>query len=225
MYSIIKDDKEINIYDMSKVEMSNDNILFKSINPKELIVFLKKNYSYEFIPNQKNKTFMSQELYKSYLNELSTFDGAEIEILESKLNELKNNNSSSIYYYLANFYQVKIYFENNEELKALDLMQKLNLDLESENSQKHFLRDLSRIRLASIFIDFERFEEAREVLDRSFSSYEALKLERLGDLEKSTSNSKKAQNYYEMAIEASTNQTQTNLINFKLSSLADSNEN
>ena len=190
-----------------------------NLNLEKLIEYLKKNYlvlslvvllvvslsTYYFLysANQKNKTYMSQELYKSYLNELSTFDGTEIEILESKLNELKNNNSSSIYYYLANFYQVKIYFENNEELKALDLMQKLNLDLESENSQKHFLRDLSRIRLASIFIDFERFEEAREVLDRSFSSYEALKFEKLGDLEKSTSNSKKAQNYYEMAIEAS----------------------
>ena len=212
-----------------------------NLNLEKLIEYLKKNYlvlslvvllvvslsTYYFLysANQKNKTYMSQELYKSYLNELSTFDGTEIEILESNLNELKNNNSSSIYYYLANFYQVKIYFENNEELKALDLMQKLNLDLESENSQKHFLRDLSRIRLASIFIDFERFEEAREVLDRSFSSYEALKFEKLGDLEKSTSNSKKAQNYYEMAIEASTNQTQINLINFKLSSLANSNEN
>ncbi|MDC3006581.1 tetratricopeptide repeat protein [SAR86 cluster bacterium] len=212
-----------------------------NLNLEKLFNYFKKNYlvlslgvllivslsTFYFLysANQKNKTFMSQELYKSYLNELSTFDGAEIEILESKLNELKNNNSSSIYYYLANFYQVKIYFENNEELKALDLMQKLNLDLESENSQKHFLRDLSRIRLASIFIDFERFEEAREVLDRNFSSYEALKFEKLGDLEKSTSNSKKAQNYYEMAIEASTNQTQINLINFKLSSLADSNEN
>ena len=212
-----------------------------NLNLEKLFNYLKKNYlvlslgvllivslsTFYFLysANQKNKTFMSQELYKSYLNELSTFDGAEIEILESKLNELKNNNSSSIYYYLANFYQVKIYFENNEELKALDLIQKLNLDLESENSQKHFLRDLSRIRLASIFIDFERFEEAREVLDRSFSYYQALKFERLGDLEKSTSNSKKAQNYYEMAIEASTNQTQINLINFKLSSLADSNEN
>lgn len=212
-----------------------------NLNLEKLIEYLKKNYlvlslgillvvslsTYYFLysANQKNKTYMSQELYTSYLNELSTFDGTEIEILESKLNELKNNNSSSIYYYLANFYQVKIYFENNEELKALDLMQKLNLDLESENSQKHFLRDLSRIRLASIFIDFERFEEAREVLDRSFSSYEALKFEKLGDLEKSTSNSKKAQNYYEMAIEASTNQTQINLINFKLSSLANSNEN
>ena len=212
-----------------------------NLNLEKLFNYLKKNYlvlslgvllivslsTFYFLysANQKNKTYMSQELYKSYLNELSTFDGTEIEILESKLNELKNNNSSSIYYYLANFYQVKIYFENNEELKALDLMQKLNLDLESENSQKHFLRDLSRIRLASIFIDFERFEEAREVLDRSFSSYEALKFEKLGDLEKSTSNSKKAQNYYEMAIEASTNQTQINLINFKLSSLANSNDN
>ena len=154
-----------------------------NLNLEKLIEHLKKNYlvlslgillvvslsTYYFLysANQKNKTYMSQELYKSYLNELSTFDGTEIEILESKLNDLKNNNSSSIYYYLANFYQVKIYFENNEELKALDLMQKLNLDLESENSQKHFLRDLSRIRLASIFIDFERFEEAREVLNLS----------------------------------------------------------
>ena len=212
-----------------------------NLNLEKLFNYFKKNYlvlslgvllivslsTFYFLysANQKNKTYMSQELYKSYLNELSTFDGTEKEILESKLNDLKNNNSSSIYYYLANFYQVKIYFENNEELKALDLMQKLNLDLESENSQKHFLRDLSRIRLASIFIDFERFEEAREVLDRNFSSYEALTFEKLGDLEKSTSNSKKAQNYYEMAIEASTNQTQINLINFKLSSLADSNEN
>ena len=57
LYSIITDDKEINIYDMSKVEMSNDNILFKSINPKELVVFLKKHYSYELIHNQENKNY------------------------------------------------------------------------------------------------------------------------------------------------------------------------
>ena len=116
-----------------------------NLNLEKLIEYLKKNYlvlslvvllvvslsTYYFLysANQKNKTYMSQELYKSYLNELSTFDGTEIEILESKLNDLKNNNSSSIYYYLANFYQVKIYFENNEELKALDLMQKLNFCL------------------------------------------------------------------------------------------------
>lgn len=212
-----------------------------NLNLEKLYEYLKKNYLvfslgimlvvsaftvfFLYSSNEKNKTYLSQELYESYFNELSTFDGSGIETLEIKLNELKNNNPTSIYYYLANFYQVKIYFENNDELKALDLMQKLNLDLEKENSQKHFLRDLSRIRLASIFIDFERFEEAREVLDRSFSSYEALKFEKLGDIEKSISNSKKAQNFYEMAIKTSTNQTQINLINFKLSSLADSNEN
>ena len=57
LYSIITDEKEINIYDMSKVEFSNDNILFKSINPKELVVFLKKHYSYELIHNQENKNY------------------------------------------------------------------------------------------------------------------------------------------------------------------------
>tara|TARA_X000000368_G_scaffold383313_1_gene341063 strand:- start:334 stop:951 length:618 start_codon:yes stop_codon:yes gene_type:complete len=57
LYSIITDEKEINIYDMSNVEVSNDNILFKSINPKELVIFLKKHYSYELILNPDNKTY------------------------------------------------------------------------------------------------------------------------------------------------------------------------
>ena len=213
-----------------------------SLNIEKLFEFLKKNFLSLFLgivlivstlifytiysTNQKNKTYASQELYESYLNEFSTFDPSELNNLESKLNELKNNNSNSIYYYLANFYQVKIYFENDEELKALDLMQELNLTLEDENSKKYFLRDLSRIRLASIYLDFERTEEAREILERSFSFYEALRLEKLGDLEKTIFNSKLAQNYYEMAIQESDNQTQINMLNFKLSSLASaSNEN
>tara|TARA_B100000282_G_scaffold76723_1_gene52924 strand:- start:1266 stop:1913 length:648 start_codon:yes stop_codon:yes gene_type:complete len=213
-----------------------------SLNMEKLFEFLKKNFLSLFLgiilivsslifyviysTNQKNKTYASQELYESYLNKFSTYDASELKNLEIKLNELKNNNPNSIYYYLANFYQVKVYFENDEELKALNLMQELNLTLEGENSKKYFLRDLSRIRLASIFIDFERTEEAREILKKSFSFYEALRLEKLGDLEKSIFNYKMAQNYYEMAIQESDNQTQINMLNFKLSSLASaSNEN
>lgn len=213
-----------------------------SLNMEKLFEFLKKNFLSLFLgiilivsslifyviysTNQKNKTYASQELYESYLNKFSTYDASELNNLEIKLNELKNNNPNSIYYYLANFYQVKVYFENDEELKALDLMQELNLTLEGENSKKYFLRDLSRIRLASILIDFERTEEAREILEKSFSFYEALRLEKLGDLEKSIFNYKMAQNYYEMAIQESDNQTQINMLNFKLSSLASaSNEN
>lgn len=213
-----------------------------SLNMEKLFEFLKKNFLSLFLgiilivsslifyviysTNQKNKTYASQELYESYLNKFSTYDASELNNLEIKLNELKNNNPNSIYYYLANFYQVKVYFENDEELKALDLMQELNLTLEGENSKKYFLRDLSRIRLASILIDFERTEEAREILKKSFSFYEALRLEKLGDLEKSIFNYKMAQNYYEMAIQESDNQTQINMLNFKLSSLASaSNEN
>ena len=158
-----------------------------SLNMEKLFEFLKKNFLSLFLgiilivsslifyviysTNQKNKTYASQELYESYLNKFSTYDASELNNLEIKLNELKNNNPNSIYYYLANFYQVKVYFENDEELKALDLMQELNLTLEGENSKKYFLRDLSRIRLASIFIDFERTEEAREILEKSFSNH------------------------------------------------------
>ena len=52
------------------------SFIFRS-SPYSIFIFLFFLYS----ANQK-KNFMSQELYKSYLNELSTFDGAEIEILE-----------------------------------------------------------------------------------------------------------------------------------------------
>ena len=98
----------------------------------------------------------------------------------------------------------------------------LNSTLEGENSSKSFLRDLSRIRLASIYVNFDRFDEAREVLIRNFDYYDSLRLEKLGDLEKEDLNPKKAEDYYNKAIELSDNQTQINLLNFKLSSLASS---
>ena len=92
---------------------------------EKLFEFLKKNFLSLFLgiilivsslifyviysTNQKNKTYASQELYESYLNKFSTYDASELNNLEIKLNELKNNNPNSIYYYLANFYQVKVF--------------------------------------------------------------------------------------------------------------------
>ena len=64
--------------------------------------------------------------------------------------------------------------------------------------------------------------QAREVLIRNFDYYDSLRLEKLGDLEKEDLNPKKAEDYYNQAIELSDNQTQINLLNFKLSSLASS---
>ena len=211
-----------------------------NFNFEKLSDFLKKNYLYFifglfliilssvsyffYIANIKEKIYLSQAAYEKYLNELTQFDGSEFSELETKLEELKNTYDQSIYYHLANFQQAKIYFENDQELEAMNLMEQLNSDLEEDKSSRNFLRDISRIRLASIYIDFDRFEDAQELLSRNFDFFDSLKLEKLGDLEKIKLNNEEAENYYKLAIEMSQNQTQINLLNFKLSSLASPND-
>lgn len=186
-----------------------------------IIIFVSASYFF-YTANVKEKIYLSQEAYENYLNELTQFDGSEFKELEMKLEELKNTYDQSIYYHLANFQQAKIYFENGQEPKAMSLMEQLNSDLEQDKSSRNFLRDISRIRLASIYIDLDRFEDAKQLLDRNFDFFNSLKLEKLGDLEKINFNNKEAENYYKLAIETSQNQTQINLLNFKLSSLASS---
>lgn len=211
-----------------------------NLNFEMLLEFFKKNYLYLifglilvmsgiasyffYITSIKEKIYSSQEAYENFLSELALFDGLEFTELEAKLEEVKNAYDQSIYYHLANFHQVKIYFENGQELKAMSLMEQLNADLEQDKSSRSFLRDISRIRLASIYIDFDRFEDAKELLDRNFDFFDSLKLEKLGDIEKVKFNNEGAKNYYKLAIETSQNQTQINLLNFKLSSLASSND-
>lgn len=187
-----------------------------------IIIFVSASYFF-YTANVKEKIYLSQEAYENYLNELTQFDGSEFKELEMKLEELKNTYDQSIYYHLANFQQAKIYFENGQEPKAMSLMEQLNSDLEQDKSSRNFLRDISRIRLASIYIDLDRFEDAKQLLDRNFDFFNSLRLEKLGDLEKINFNNKEAENYYKLAIETSQNQTQINLLNFKLSSLASSN--
>ena len=211
-----------------------------NLNFEMLLEFFKKNYLYLifglilvmsgiasyffYITSIKEKIYSSQGAYENFLSELALFDGLEFTELEAKLEEVKNAYDQSIYYHLANFHQAKIYFENEQELKAMSLMEQLNADLEQDKSSRSFLRDISRIRLASIYIDFDRFEDAKELLDRNFDFFDSLKLEKLGDIEKVKFNNEGAKNYYKLAIETSQNQTQINLLNFKLSSLASSND-
>ena len=211
-----------------------------NLNFEMLLEFIKKNYLYLifglilvmsgiasyffYITSIKEKIYSSQGAYENFLSELALFDGLEFTELEAKLEEVKNAYDQSIYYHLANFHQAKIYFENDQELKAMSLMEQLNADLEQDKSSRSFLRDISRIRLASIYIDFDRFEDAKELLDRNFDFFDSLKLEKLGDIEKVKFNNEGAKNYYKLAIETSQNQTQINLLNFKLSSLASSND-
>ena len=187
-----------------------------------IIIFGSTSYFF-YMANVKEKIYLSQGAYENYLNELTQFDGSEFKELEMQLEELKNTYDQSIYYHLANFQQAKIYFENGQESKAMSLMEQLNSDLEQDKSSRNFLRDISRIRLASIYIDLDRSEDAKQLLDRNFDFFNSLKLEKLGDLEKINLNNKEAENYYKLAIETSQNQTQINLLNFKLSSLASSN--
>ena len=209
-----------------------------SFNLESILLFLKNNYFYFLLgflllavifgsyfvykTNERNKIYASQEVYEEFLEEINSFEETDIEALENLSYKLKDIYDESTYSLMADFYLVKIYFENGEEEKALNTILELNSTLEGENSSKSFLRDLSRIRLASIYVNFDRFDEARKVLIRNFDYYDSLRLEKLGDLEKEDLNPKKAEDYYNQAIELSDNQTQINLLNFKLSSLASS---
>ena len=209
-----------------------------NLNLESILLFLKNNYFYFLIgflllavifgsyfvykTNERNKIYASQEVYEEFLEEINSFEETDIEALENLSYKLKDIYDESTYSLMADFYLVKIYFENGEEEKALNTILELNSTLEGENSSKSFLRDLSRIRLASIYVNFDRFDEARKVLIRNFDYYDSLRLEKLGDLEKEDLNPKKAEDYYNQAIELSDNQTQINLLNFKLSSLASS---
>ena len=209
-----------------------------NLNLESILLFLKNNFFYFLIgflslavifgsyfvykTNERNKIYASQEVYEEYLEEINSFEEIDIKALENLSYKLKDIYDESTYSLMADFYLVKIYFENGEEEKALNTILELNSTLEGENSSKSFLRDLSRIRLASIYVNFDRFDEAREVLIRKFDYYDSLRLEKLGDLEKEDLNPKKAEDYYNQAIELSDNQTQINLLNFKLSSLASS---
>ena len=209
-----------------------------NLNLESILLFLKNNFFYfltgflslavifgsyfVYKTNERNKIYASQEVYEEYLEEINSFEEIDIKALENLSYKLKDIYDESTYSLMADFYLVKIYFENGEEEKALNTILELNSVLEGENSSKSFLRDLSRIRLASIYVNFDRFDEAREVLIRKFDYYDSLRLEKLGDLEKEDLNPKKAEDYYNQAIELSDNQTQINLLNFKLSSLASS---
>ena len=209
-----------------------------NLNLESILLFLKNNFFYFLIgflslavilgsyfvykTNERNKIYASQEVYEEYLEEVNSFEEIDIKALENLSYKLKDIYDESTYSLMADFYLVKIYFENGQEEKALNTILELNSVLEGENSSKSFLRDLSRIRLASIYVNFDRFDEAREVLIRKFDYYDSLRLEKLGDLEKEDLNLKKAEDFYNQAIELSDNQTQINLLNFKLSSLASS---
>ena len=155
-----------------------------SFNLESILSFLKNNYFYFLIgflllavifgsyfvykTNERNKIYASQEVYEEYLEEINSFEEIDIEALENLSYKLKDIYDESAYSLMADFYLVKIYFENGEEEKALNTILELNSTLERENSSKSFLRDLYRIRLASIYINFDRFDEARKVLIRNF---------------------------------------------------------
>ena len=117
-----------------------------NLNLESILLFLKNNFFYFLIgflslavifgsyfvykTNERNKIYASQEVYEEYLEEINSFEEIDIKALENLSYKLKDIFDESTYSLMADFYLVKIYFENGEEEKALNTILELNSALE-----------------------------------------------------------------------------------------------
>ncbi|MFL2754297.1 MAG: YfgM family protein [Gammaproteobacteria bacterium] len=134
-------------------------------------------------------------------------------------NDFKKRFSNQIYLDLMNMRLAKKYLVLENKVAAIKLLKEANASLEEKNSDVYFLRDLSRIRLAMLLISTEELEEAKSILLKTFSFYEPLKYEYLGDLEKKLLNNSEAKKNYIKALSLTNSEEHKNILNIKLSSL------
>jgi predicted negative regulator of RcsB-dependent stress response len=113
----------------------------------------------------------------------------------------------------------KRYLVLENQVAAIELLKEANASLEEKSSNVYSLRDLSRIRLAILLISTEEVEEAKNILLKTFSFYEPLKYEYLGDLEKKLLNNSEAKKNYIKALSLTNSEEHKNILNIKLSSL------
>ena len=101
----------------------------------------------------------------------------------------------------------KRYLVLENQVAAIELLKEANASLEEKSSNVYSLRDLSRIRLAMLLISTEEVEEAKNILLKTFSFYEPLKYEYLGDLEKKLLNKL----YFDLKLDFKGNKTDLNI--------------
>ena len=186
-----------------------------------IVLILISSFVIGFYLWEKYKEQESQQasiLYDEFYTAIDNPQNNISKVLELK-NDFKKRFSNQIYLDLMNMRLAKRYLVLENQVAAIELLKEANASLEEKSSNVYSLRDLSRIRLAILLISTEEVEEAKKILLKTFSFYEPLKYEYLGDLEKKLLNNSEAKKNYIKALSLTNSEEHKNILNIKLSSL------
>ena len=146
-------------------------------------------------------------------------DDIDLEALTLLREKTKDKYPDQIYSILMDFEISQLNYNLNNFQESLNNLRAINLELENNDNEVSFLKDLSRLRLSLLLISENEIDEAREILNKNFIFFEELKYEFLGDAELKSSNLEAARKNYETALELTSSEIHKELIKIKLSSI------
>ena len=166
------------------------------------------SYNYYIDSNLNNQ----YEISLKYENALASYqNGKHDDVLRLS----KELSSANIYTSLINLYSAKIYHDNKDYEKALN---SLNIIITNSDSQE--ILDIAQLRSARILIYLKRFDQAKSSI-LSIENYleKAISTELLGDIEYYNNNFIEAQNYYSQSLENDMTPNKRKIIENKINSI------
>jgi len=160
------------------------------------------------------------DLFLNFYNSYSTSDFNEQQY-KIVINEVSQIDNASIYLVMLKSIYAAESVKSNDLQKALTELLNAREILSSKGNEFNFLKEIIDLRMVNIFIDLEDLERANNILKNTFITYQTNKLILQGDILAIEKKPDEAKGKYADALERSENETQKNLINLKISTLAD----
>ena len=176
-------------------------------------------YLYYYFQAQK-KDQDAGDLFLSFYNSYSVSDFNEEEY-KIVIDEISQIDEASIYLAMLKSINAVESVEGNDLQKALTELLNAREILSSRSNNFNFLKEIIDLRMVNIFIDLEDLERAKNILSNTFTIYQTNKLILQGDIFAIENKFKDAKKKYVDALARSENETQKNLINLKISTLAE----
>ena len=176
-------------------------------------------YLYYYFQAQK-KDQDAGDLFLSFYNSYSVSDFNEEEY-KIVIDEISQIDEASIYLAMLMSINAVESVEGNDLQKALTELLNAREILSSRSNNFNFLKEIIDLRMVNIFIDLEDLERAKNILSNTFTIYQTNKLILQGDIFAIENKFKDAKKKYVDALARSENETQKNLINLKISTLAE----
>ncbi|MDA9636127.1 tetratricopeptide repeat protein [SAR86 cluster bacterium] len=186
-------------------------VVFLVISSLFIASLLRSNY-------KEQKSLEASIIYEQFHSYINDYEDDLSQAIELK-KDFERNFSNQIYLDLMNMSLAKKYISMGNTNEAINSLTEANYSLESKDSDVYFIRDLSRIRLSMLLISQNKFQDAREILNKDFMFYKPLKYEFLGDLEKELLNVTLAKEHFKKALSLTQSKTHKGILNIKISSI------